>query len=230
MGLFVYAGEVQAAGKQYHGQGSIKRYLTDLLLREDNVHVSFGELTVNKAQVDFPLRLTSDQRTLDLDLELHFEGPQVKSMLVHTRKELEAASQVSDLGASPNGPKWETDDGRVVQKIWQETDCFAIGNTFLLEKMEITTDRFITIIDQNVWDLYGEKIQAWCDHNGLKHESIIAPGNEDQKTMENMMYMLDGLKEIDPLRRSEPILAIGGGVLTDVAGFAAATWRRGIPW
>jgi len=134
VGLFVYAGEVQAAGKQYHGQGSIKRYLTDLLLREDNVHVSFGELTVNKAQVDFPLRLTSDQRTLDLDLELHFEGPQVKSMLVHTRKELEAASQVSDLGASPNGPKWETDDGRVVQKIWQETDCFAIGNTFLLEK------------------------------------------------------------------------------------------------
>ena len=33
-----------------------------------------------------------------------------------------------------------------------------------------------------------------------------------------------------PLRRSEPVLAVGGGVLTDTAGFACACWRRGIPW
>ena len=46
-------------------------------------------------------------------------------------------------------------------------------------------------MEQNVWDLYGEKIQAWCDHEGLKLETVIAPGNEDQKTMENMNYMLD---------------------------------------
>jgi len=230
VGLFVYAAEIQADGRHYKGQGSIKRYLTDLLLRDSNVHVDFGDLAANQAKVAFPLHLTSDQRTLDLDLELHFEGPQVLTMIVRTRTHAETTAAVASLGASPNGPKWETDDGRVVQKIWQETDCFAIGNTFLLEKMEITTDRFITIIDQNVRDLYGEKIDAWCAHNGLKHESIIAPGNEDQKTIENMMYMLDGIKKIDPLRRSEPILAIGGGVLTDVAGFAAATWRRGIPW
>ncbi len=44
------------------------------------------------------------------------------------------------------------------------------------------------------------------------------------------MAMLDDLKRIDPLRRSEPVLAIGGGVLTDVAGFACALWRRGVPW
>ena len=56
-----------------------------------------------------------------------------------------------------------------------------------------------------MWDLYGEKIQAWCDHEGLKLETVIAPGNEDQKTMENMNYMLDCLAEIDPLRRSEPV-------------------------
>jgi len=42
--------------------------------------------------------------------------------------------------------------------------------------------------------------------------------------------MLDELKEADPLRRSEPVLAVGGGVLTDTAGFACACWRRGIPW
>ena len=46
----------------------------------------------------------------------------------------------------------------------------------------------------------------------------------------NCTQMLDDLKRIDPLRRSEPVLAIGGGVLTDVAGFACALWRRGVPW
>lgn len=48
-----------------------------------------------------------------------------------------------------------------MQKIWQETGCFDIGNTFLIEKMDITTGRLIAIIDQNVWDLYGEKISKW---------------------------------------------------------------------
>ena len=37
-------------------------------------------------------------------------------------------------------------------------------------------------------------------------------------------------RRTDPLRRSEPVLAVGGGVLTDTAGFACACWRRGIPW
>jgi len=48
--------------------------------------------------------------------------------------------------------------------------------------------------------------------------------------MENMLFLLDELKRVDPLRRAEPALAIGGGVLTDTAGFACALWRRGVPW
>jgi len=48
--------------------------------------------------------------------------------------------------------------------------------------------------------------------------------------MDNCLAMIDELKDVDPLRRSEPVLAIGGGVLTDVAGMACALWRRGVPW
>ena len=181
-------------------------------------------------------------------------GQQLKSLVVDTVKEdsLKATSSAAEHSAEAaatrpislqqdggsttltapfqDGPKWETDDGRVVQKIWQQTGCFDIGNSFLIEKMELTTGRLIVIIDQNVWDLYSSKIQDWCDHNDLKLEAVVRPGNEDQKTMDNCMVMLDELKRIDPLRRSEPVLAIGGGVLTDVAGFACALWRRGVPW
>jgi hypothetical protein len=94
-------------------------------------------------------------------------------------------SNSNSLSSSAStGPKWETDDGRVVQKIWQQAGCFDIGNTFLIEKMELTTGRLIVIVDQNVWDLYAPKIQTWCDHNDLELEAVVRPGNEDQKTME----------------------------------------------
>ena len=96
--------------------------------------------------------------------------------------------------------------------------------------MGLTTGRLVAIIDQNVWDLYGPTIEAWCTSVGLELACAVRPGNEDAKTMENMCAMLDDLARLNPLRRCEPVLAIGGGVLTDVAGFACALWRRGIPW
>ena len=46
--------------------------------------------------------------------------------------------------------------------------------------------------------------------------------SEDHKTLETFTFLLDELKRTDPLRRSEPVLAVGGGVLTDTAGFACA--------
>lgn len=226
VGLFKYTGEVHTDNKAYSGQGQVKRFLTDLLLREETKASFEGLCVTSPGRSSMDLHVSrKDGSEATMVLHMEWQNDQVSSLVVHTLK-----SNTQTLPKQLDGPKWETDDGRVVQKIWQQAGCFDIGNTFLLDKMELTTGRLITVIDQNVWDLYGEKIQAWCDHNDLELDSVIAPGNEDQKTMDNCLFMLDRLKEIDPLRRSEPVLAIGGGVLTDVAGFACALWRRGIPW
>jgi len=133
-------------------------------------------------------------------------------------------------GIQADGPKWETYDGRVRQRIWQHTDLFAKGNFILKDTMELTTGRLIIMVDATVWDLYGDKMRAWADSVSLTLEPVVARANEDHKTLETFTFMLDELKRVDPLRRSEPILAVGGGVLTDTAGFACACWRRGIPW
>ena len=85
-------------------------------------------------------------------------------------------------------------------------------------------------MDQSVWDIYGEKMQAWAGSVELKLETVVIPGNEDHKTLATFAHLLDELKRVDPLRRSEPVLAVGGGVLTDTVGFACACWRRGVPW
>ena len=86
------------------------------------------------------------------------------------------------------------------------------------------------VVDETVWEIYGDQMSKWALSQDLKLEPIIAPGNEDQKTMETFTFLLDELKRVDPLRRSEPVLAVGGGVVTDTVGFACACWRRGVPW
>jgi len=118
----------------------------------------------------------------------------------------------------------------VQQKIWQKPGCFVAGNTWLRDTMGLSTGRLIMIVDQTVWELYGEQMRTWAESVDLRLDTVIAPGNEDQKSMETFIFLLDELARVDPLRRSEPVLAVGGGVLTDTTGFACACWRRGIPW
>ncbi|KAJ8598222.1 hypothetical protein CTAYLR_005531 [Chrysophaeum taylorii] len=215
VGKFSYSGSLFVGEREFKGQGAVKRGLSKLLFEEPCVGVRVVEerLVVDKAS-----------GAVDVEVELDEAGA-VTSMW--TGAVVEEEEEEEEL--KKEGPKWETDDGRVVQKIWQERDLLAPGKLFLKEKLELGS-RLVAIVDSTVWELYGQKLEAWCESVGVSLEAIVAPGNEDEKTMENMLFMLDELARVDPLRRSEPVLAIGGGVLTDTAGFACALWRRGIPW
>jgi hypothetical protein len=174
-------------------------------------------------------------RTLDLQLrvcdglvqDLHVEEALVPAGLAPLFVPAPASAAAEP---SAGGPKWETFDGRVRQRIWRRESMFAAGDTFLKETLELSTGRVIMVVDATVWKLCATTLQAWADSVDLRLDPIVAPGNEDQKTLATFTYLLDELKRVDPLRRSEPVLAIGGGVLTDTAGFACACWRRGIPW
>jgi 3-dehydroquinate synthase len=56
---------------------------------------------------------------------------------------------------------------------------------------------------------------------------VVVPGGEEAKERR----VLEGLQDrLLDLRRHEPVVAVGGGAVLDVAGFAAATVRRGLPW
>merc|ERR1711939_313539 len=111
---------------------------------------------------------------------------------------------------SNDGPKWETFDGRVRQQIWQRTGLFEEGNTFIKDKLELTTGRIICIVDKTVWGLYEAQMRKWAQSVDLKIDPIIAPGNEDEKSMENMLFLLDELKRVDPHLRRCGVLAYAG--------------------
>ena len=92
-----------------------------------------------------------------------FDEPRI----AHLAVDLEASGAVvptswpGGAAAAPTeGPKWETFDGRVRQKIWAEAGLFEAGNTFLVEKMELTEGRLIVIVDLTVWELYGDQMRT----------------------------------------------------------------------
>ena len=63
---------------------------------------------------------------------------------------------------------------------------------------------------------------------GFSPEAVLVPDGERHKTLDTWRRLVDGLLRLRPTRRT-PIVALGGGVTGDLAGFAAASLLRGLP-
>ncbi len=88
-------------------------------------------------------------------------------------------------------------------------------------------EKVCIVSDSNVWPLYGEAAETSLETAGLKVLSFIFPAGEEQKNAETYLNLLNFLAE-SKLTRSDLIVALGGGVVGDLAGFAAATYLRGL--
>ena len=83
--------------------------------------------------------------------------------------------------------------------------------------------RAAVISDENVWGLHKDKL----DKLGIEILPIVVAPGEGSKSMQTLEYVYGELCAYG-LKRSEPIIAFGGGVVGDLAGFAAATYMRGV--
>ncbi len=77
--------------------------------------------------------------------------------------------------------------------------------------------------------LYGRVVHRALNEAGFSPFFIIVPDGEQAKTMKWLAKILDSLV-MQRIERQDVILALGGGVTGDVAGFAASTYLRGIPF
>lgn len=85
------------------------------------------------------------------------------------------------------------------------------------------------ISDSNVWPIYGITVQNTLNMSGLVVHSYIFSAGEESKNGITYLNILNFLAE-SKLTRSDLIIALGGGVVGDITGFAAATYLRGIPY
>lgn len=100
------------------------------------------------------------------------------------------------------------------------------------EIVKTTTEqpRRLIIVDKNVDRIYGEKIRSYFTRHKIAIEIIPIEASEKYKTTETLFIVLKKLDDSKLLRRKEPVIAIGGGVLLDIVGLAANLYRRGIPY
>lgn len=83
------------------------------------------------------------------------------------------------------------------------------------------------VSDSNVFPLYGNAAVESLKNAGFTVVSYVFPAGEESKNGENYLQLLNFLAE-NQLTRSDIIVALGGGVVGDLAGFAAASFLRGI--
>ena len=87
--------------------------------------------------------------------------------------------------------------------------------------------RVCIVSDSTVWPLYGAAADASCHGAGLETCAFVFPAGEASKNGSVFLELLNFLAE-NRLTRTDLLVALGGGVVGDLTGFAAACYLRGI--
>lgn len=87
--------------------------------------------------------------------------------------------------------------------------------------------RYVLICDTNVDELYGDGVGASLVDAGLNVSRLTFPAGEAAKDRSTWAHLTDRLAELG-CGRDTALVGLGGGVTTDLAGFVAATFMRGV--
>jgi 3-dehydroquinate synthase len=88
--------------------------------------------------------------------------------------------------------------------------------------------RTAVVTDDHVGPLYGEQVLASLRAAGFEPALIQVEAGESSKSLARLETLYDAFADAR-IDRGCPVVALGGGVVSDLAGFAAATWMRGVP-
>ncbi len=113
--------------------------------------------------------------------------------------------------------------------IVRTSNLFDPYNPALLSVGKCKDARRFVVVDSNVERYYSRAINDYFSQNHIEAQIIPFMSGEEHKTVDQYLSLARELDAFPLCRRDEPVIAIGGGVLTDVVGFVASCYRRGIP-
>ncbi len=91
------------------------------------------------------------------------------------------------------------------------------------------TDRVFFLVDENIWNLYRNQFELIIQKSIKKIFIKTIRPDEENKNIDSVIEIIKFLDDKSLKRRSEPVIAIGGGVVLDIASFASSIYRRGVP-
>ncbi|MEV3901384.1 sedoheptulose 7-phosphate cyclase [Mycobacterium sp. NPDC050551] len=115
-----------------------------------------------------------------------------------------------------------------------EYDLLYVDGVFDVDRPDLVEcylpyGRALMVIDETVYALYREAIHRYFDHYGIALTVVPVQIRETAKSLETFERIV-GEFDAFGLVRTEPVLVVGGGLTTDVAGFACASYRRNTPY
>lgn len=113
-------------------------------------------------------------------------------------------------------------------------DLVYVDGVFDVERTDLADSyrpygRALMVVDDTVYELYGDAIRTYFDHHDIALSVIPVQIRETAKSLETFERIV-GEFDAFGLVRTEPVLVVGGGLTTDVAGFACASYRRNTPY
>lgn len=149
---------------------------------------------------------------------------------------LEAHAQISTEGRTPAeiaeeaGRIWDEDS--VCVAAGEETYRVLIGEGLIEKRLSDLVGQpsgTLLVTDSNVNPLHGDKARAALSaKEGARAEVVLTPG-EEHKNLAGLSQIFEAAFE-NSIDRKATFVGLGGGVVTDMTGFAAATWVRGVRW
>ena len=109
----------------------------------------------------------------------------------------------------------------------------SIGQSLLsnpaLVTRHVAGQRVAIVTNTTVGPLYLERLTAILQGAGKQVTTVVLPDGEEEKNWASLMRVFDVLLE-QKCDRKTTLVALGGGVIGDLTGFAAATYMRGVPF
>jgi 3-dehydroquinate synthase len=178
--------------------------LVDLLAERSQHYASF----TNQIETD-----TKTPEQVAWEVQIMLGSFHLRGMLSQS-----ALSKVDDIGSGRSFPLGY--DVRISPAL--DSLGEALGSRGLSGPIALVTD-------QNVADHYLARAENSLQAAGYSSRSIVIQPGETSKTMSTVSHLWQEFLAAG-LERKSTVVALGGGVIGDLAGFAAATYMRGIPW
>ena len=162
---------------------------------------------------------------------------QVVEEIVHAREDFGEAA-IADPNRLEGPGSAETDDvapdgtAAIVRSVSGDYPVIvrwgALGDLGRALRDAGIAQRAYVISDEQVWHHLGDEVEASLAAAEVPFESYVVPPGEATKTLESASAIYDWLIE-KKTERGHTIVTVGGGMVTDLGGYVAATFARGLP-
>ncbi|MFA7438398.1 sedoheptulose 7-phosphate cyclase [Castellaniella sp.] len=130
----------------------------------------------------------------------------------------------------PTEARWQVRASRCIDYVLDTVDdVFDPRSDSLLAAGRHEGSRRFVVVDAQVYRFHAPRIENYFRQRAIEARILPMMAGEAGKTVEAWLGIVRELDQFPIHRRDEPIIAIGGGVLTDVVGFVASSYRRGVP-